>query len=148
LEGAVAYLAARKPRLILVVLDESDEWAHAGSYLNYLEAIHAGDRAVKTLWEAAEAIPEFRGHTSLVLTTDHGRGMSPETWCNHGASAGSESTWLMVLGPDTTPKGEQTGGKLTNAQVAATVAELLGVSERCLDRRMAPPIREAIFRRR
>ena len=38
-----------------------------------------------------EANPAYRGRTTLILTTDHGRGRTPQDWTDHGADVpGSE----------------------------------------------------------
>jgi len=141
-EGAVAYLAAAKPRLLLVVLDEPDEWAHEGCYVGYLRAIQATDTALRRLWETAGTIPEFRGRTTLIVTTDHGRGASPADWRNHGGIREAEETWLMALGPDTPNRGEVEAGEcVSNAQVASTVSEICGVPYLRLEPRAARPIK-------
>src|ERR1035438_7500055 len=41
---AVEYLKVKKPRLLFVGLGETDDWAHAGSYAEYLNAAHLADR--------------------------------------------------------------------------------------------------------
>jgi alkaline phosphatase D len=72
--------------------------------------------------------PECRGSTTLIVTADHGRGDPPRGWRDHGTKTpGSEAIWMTVIGPDTPSLGERTNiGMVTQGQVAATVAALLG----------------------
>ncbi|MCS6859599.1 MAG: sulfatase-like hydrolase/transferase [Abditibacteriales bacterium] len=126
--SALEYLKKHKPRVLYIAFDETDDYAHAGRYDRYLESAHRTDAFIKTLWETLQAMPEYRGTTSLVLTTDHGRGGAPTEWKGHGANVkGAENIWIAVLGPDTPALGERTNvATVTQSQVAATVAALLG----------------------
>jgi hypothetical protein len=49
-------------------------------------------------------------------------------WKEHGLKEkGSENIWIATIGPDTPPLGERHGAPaVTQAQIAATVAALLG----------------------
>ena len=112
---------------------EPDEWAHEGRYDHYLNSIRLFDRYVSQLWEAAQADPEMRGHTSILLLTDHGRGISNASWKNHGASIpDARFIWIGVLGPDTPALGERKDiPAVTQNQVAPTAAALqIGKSTR------------------
>ena len=118
----------QSPRLVFVGFGETDEWAHAGRYDRYLEAGHHVDSFVQQLWNAAQSMPGYRDKTTFILTADHGRGSGPENWKNHGVNIdGAEGDWIAVIGPDTPPLGERTETKpLTEGQIAATIAALLG----------------------
>jgi hypothetical protein len=126
--AALEHLKKHKPRLLYIAFDETDDWAHGGRYDRYLHAAHGSDGFIKTLWETAQSMPEYRGKTSLVITTDHGRGDPPTGWKSHGATVkGAENIWIAALGPDTPALGERTNVEtVTQSQVAATVAALLG----------------------
>jgi len=53
--------------------------------------------------------------------------------------------WIGILGPDTPPLGERSDcGEVTQGQVAATVASLLGEDWCAAEPRAAPPIADAI----
>jgi hypothetical protein len=124
--GAAEYIRAHKPRVMLVSFDETDNWAHQRRYDVYLEAAQRNDSYVGRLWELLQSLPEYAGRTSLVLTTDHGRGETREDWISHGDEyPGSDLMWIAVLGPDT-DAGPPAAGVVTQSQVAATVAALLG----------------------
>jgi DNA mismatch repair protein MutH len=75
-----------------------------------------------------QALPAYRDQTTFIITTDHGRGSGPVDWKEHGVEQhGSENIWIAVMGPDTQPLGERTRtAPVTQAQIAATVAALLG----------------------
>lgn len=141
IRGAIEYLKEKKPRILYVSLGETDDWAHAGRYDLYLDAASKNDRFAQELWDAAQSIDQYKGKTSFVLTTDHGRGDGRESWKSHNqAIPGSERMWFAVMGPDTPPTGIQQGAKITQAQTAATVARLLGEDFQSADVRIAEPI--------
>ena len=124
---AVEYLKAKRPRLLFIGLGETDEWAHAASYPEYLNAAHRGDSYLRQLWELVQSMPEYRGKTTLIVLPDHGRGEGAK-WTSHGqAIPESKQTWMAFLGPDTVALGERKqAGPVTESQIAATVAALLG----------------------
>lgn len=135
-----------KPRALYVSYGETDDWAHEGNYERYLKSAHAFDRFLAELWSAVQSMPEYRGKTSFVITTDHGRGPAPVAWKNHGASiADSAYMWLAVFGPDTRPLGERSEtGLVTQSQVAATVAALLGEDWSAASGKAAPPVKDVL----
>ena len=55
------------------------------------------DGYLRELWEWVQAQPEYRGHTHLLITTDHGRGKTRDDWRTHGQkAAGSEDVWIAL----------------------------------------------------
>lgn len=124
---AVEYLKERKPRVLYLSLGETDEWAHAGKYPEYLRSARRADQYLKLLWETAQAMPEYRGVTTLVFSPDHGRGEGPE-WRNHGQKVpDSKYIWMAFLGPGVKALGERKKVEpVTQNRIAATVAALLG----------------------
>jgi hypothetical protein len=139
--GAIEYLLAREPRVLYISLDETDDWCHAGRYDLYLDSTHRSDGYLRQIWEFVQNSPTYRGKTSLVITTDHGRGDGREGWKNHSVDLpGSERVWSAVLGPDTPPLGVRKDLHVTQGQTAATVAALLGHDYTAADSRIAPPL--------
>lgn len=130
--GAQSYLASAEPRLLYVNFGETDEWAHEWRYDKYLLSARNVDRWIRTLWEAVQANPAMRDTTTLVLTTDHGRGDGEYTWTSHGDKfPGSGEWWFAALGPDTPALGERKNcAPIKQAQTAATIARLLGENYR------------------
>ena len=124
---AIEYVKAKKPRLLFLGLGETDDWAHAGSYPEYLNAAHLGDSYVRQLWELVQSMPEYRGKTTLIVLPDHGRGEAA-LWTSHGEKIPeSKQTWMAFLGPDTPPLGERKQAPpVSESRIAATLAALLG----------------------
>jgi hypothetical protein len=135
-----------RPRVLYVALGEPDTNAHRRRYDAYLESILLCDRFVRQIWEKLQSMDEFRGTTTLIVTTDHGRGRTPQDWMNHDKKTpGSDETWLAVLGPDTPARGERVdAAPVVSAQIAATLAALLGEDFTASDARVTSPISEVI----
>lgn len=146
LRAALEVIDRLRPRVLYVALGEPDTNAHRRRYDAYLESIQRCDRFVRQLWEKLQSIDEYRGTTTLLLTVDHGRGRTPQDWIHHNKkTAGSEETWLAVLGPDTPARGERADvPPIVSAQVAATVAALLGEDFRAAEPRAAGPVAELL----
>ena len=138
--SALEYLRAYRPRVLFVGYGEPDEWAHGRRYDLYLRSIHQVDADVAELWNAMQAIPEYRGTTTFIITADHGRGRGND-WTDHGREVdGAELVWMAVIGPDTPGKGVRSDEEVTQSQVAATVAALLGKDFKSAVPSAAPPI--------
>ena len=139
------YLRGHKPRVLFVGYGETDEWAHSGRYDRVLRSARAVDDYIAELWRALQSMPEYRGTTSMIITTDHGRGSVGTTWRDHGENVdGAENIWIAVIGPDTPALGERMdASRVTQSQIAATLAALLG-EQRTIG---APPIAEVIKKR-
>lgn len=131
---AFAFHAARetisvlRPRVLYVALGEPDTNAHRRRYDAYLDSITRCDRFIRELWEQLQSLDEYRGRTTLLITTDHGRGRTPQAWKDHNKNTpGSDETWLAALGPGVPPLGERRDHPaILTAQIAATLAAFLG----------------------
>jgi hypothetical protein len=127
MQAALETLRTRRPRVMYVLLGDTDEWAHERRYDLYLDLVNKSDRFIRTLWEAAQAMPEYRGRTALVVATDHGRGATAEDWTDHGKKVPvAERVWVAVMGPGVKALGVREGVETTLGQVASTIASLLG----------------------
>ncbi len=135
-QAALEHLRLHRPRVLYLMLGETDEWAHEGKYRQYLLATQRTDRFVRELWEAAQQMSP--GRVSLLFTTDHGRGDGP-AWKDHGEKIeGAEKVWIAMMGPQVAPLGARSSvPPVTSSQVAATVASLAGLTYPV---RPAPPI--------
>jgi hypothetical protein len=144
--AALDLFATHQPRLFLLALGEPDEWAHARRYDRYLYSIQRCDRFIRQLWEKLQALPQYRDTTSIVISPDHGRGITPEDWTSHGKKVSrSNETWLAAYGPDTPARGERRDAPEVNqAQVAATVAALLGEDFRTAFPAAAPAVSDMV----
>ena len=145
---AQAYLRARQPRVMWLALVNSDDWAHEDRYDRYLEYLHLADSLLGELWDTLQSMDQYRGKTSLIITTDHGRGRQGSDWMEHDRSiAGSDDIWLAVIGPDTPDVGEATvAGTVYQGQVAATLLKFLGIDYLELDAQARPPVAAAFPR--
>lgn len=142
-ELALETMQLLRPRLLYIALDETDDWAHNGRYDRTLEMIAYLDRGLERLWKAFQADPFYRGKTTLIVTTDHGRGDTPADWGKHGAKVdGAEAIWIAALGPHVEPLGE-TGEDApvhTQSDIAPTILRLLGVEPEKLGPGVGEPI--------
>jgi hypothetical protein len=139
--GALEYLRTRKPRVLYVMLGETDEWAHQRQYDLYLDAAWRNDRMIRRLWDEAQSMPEYEERTALIVTTDHGRGDKPEDWPNHGRETpASDRIWIAVMGPGVPSRGVRAGVATTQSQVAATIAWLLGEDYTRVEPKAAAPL--------
>jgi hypothetical protein len=143
---AIEYFKQHKPRILFLSLGETDEWAHGGRYDLYLTAAQRFDLYVRELWETAQSIPEYRDATTLILAVDHGRGLAPVDWKSHGQRLPeTKFTWMAFLGPDTAAKGERSKTPpVTQDQIAATLAALLGEDYATAVPRAGKPIAEVL----
>ncbi len=141
LHAAREHMRKHRPRVFYVGLGETDEWGHGRRYDLYLDAAHKADAFLHRLWNELQTLPEYRDQTSLVISTDHGRGESVDNWTDHGASVpGAEFIWMAVLGPDTPALGVRQDVEATQSQIASTLAHLVGEDFRSLQPRAAAPL--------
>lgn len=122
------YLKKNKPRVVYFSFDETDDFAHSGEYAAYLNSAHKTDQFLAELWDYLQSDPVYRNKTTLIITTDHGRGPGPDDWKSHGARVkGADEIWIALLGPTVAPTGESRSEQRYQNQVAATVAECVGI---------------------
>ncbi len=107
-----------------------------------LQAAHQDDQAIAELWNTMQAKPAYHDQVTFIITTDHGRGSGLEQWKNHDKDIdGAENIWIAVIGPDTPALGEMSNvPRVTQSQIAATIAALLGQDYRASDPAAAPPL--------
>ena len=126
---AMEYLKRETARVLFIGFDETDQHAHAGRYDEYLKAAYRADQMIAQLWEWVQSHPDYRNQTTLLVTTDHGRGSGNSNWRKHRLlAAGSRHIWFAVIGPDTPAFGEmKVRSRTYQNQVAKTVAAFLGL---------------------
>jgi hypothetical protein len=138
---SMEYLRKHRPRVFYVMLGETDEWAHLRRYDCYLDSARRGDDYLRRLWETLQSMPEYAGKTSLLITTDHGRGQTKQDWTDHGKDVdGAEFVWIGAMGPGVEPLGVRENVEATQSQIAATVAAMVGEDLRRENPRVAPPL--------
>jgi hypothetical protein len=127
---AMAYLKKNKPRVIYIAYGETDDFAHDGNYSAYLKSAWQTNRFIEDIWNFVQATPGYSNKTTMIITTDHGRGEMPlESWRHHGKDVeGAGQVWLAVMGPETDARGEVNESmQLFQHQIAQTVAAFLRV---------------------
>jgi len=141
MEFAREHLLRHKPRVLFIGLGETDEWGHGRRYDLYLDSANKSDRFLAELWQTLQKMPEYAGKTTLIVTTDHGRGDTRVNWTDHGKDVPlAEFIWIAVLGPDTPPLGVREKVEATQSQVAATIAHMLGEDFLTASPKSAPPL--------
>lgn len=128
--AALEYLKKERPKILYISYGETDEWAHAGKYKNYLDAANRFDKWLNDLWSFIQHTPEYKDRTALFITTDHGRGdIDKNTWTDHGSSVpDAHEIWFGVVGPGVAAKGEMKNNiQVYQNQFAQTIASLAGL---------------------
>jgi len=128
---AFEYLKRSRPRVMFISFDETDEHAHGGRYDEYLKSAHKTDEMIRMLWEWIQSQGDYKDQTTILISTDHGRGNgASHSWKKHGRfSFGSSQIWFAVIGPGTPPKGEiKTVSQYYQKQIAKTAAAFLGLN--------------------
>ena len=141
-ELAMEHLRMAKPRVLYIALGETDDWAHEGRYDRVLKTAEYFDKCLKELWETMQSMPQYKDKTSLVVTTDHGRGSTLKDWTGHGSSVeGAEFIWIAAIGPDTEARGEVSHREpYFQRDIAPTLLQLAGIDYRELDGVEGKPI--------
>jgi hypothetical protein len=124
---ALEYMKRKKPKVTFISFDETDEHGHGARYDEYLKSAHQADSMIGELWAWLQADEQYKNKTTLIVTTDHGRGKSARGWRRHAILLrGSAQIWMAVLGPDTPPSGEMKDFmRLKQTQIAKTIATFL-----------------------
>lgn len=125
---AFEYLKANKPRVLYIGFDETDDFAHGGKYDLYLHSARNTDKMIEQLWTWCQQDPQYKGKTTFIFTTDHGRGqVNPSDWRHHGIKMPhADEIWMAFLGPDTPALGEvKSKGQWHQNQIAQTLAAFL-----------------------
>ena len=139
--AAKSALRRRGPRVLYVGLGETDEWGHGRRYDLYLDSANKADRFLAETWQALQKDPRYKDTTALVLTTDHGRGSSRTDWTDHGKNVpNAEFIWAAVMGPDSPALGERRDVEVTQSQIAATIAALVGEDFNAASPKAAVPL--------
>jgi hypothetical protein len=140
--AALEALRTSKPRALYIMLGEVDEWAHAGRYDLYLDATYRADRFIQRVWNTLQSLPEYKDRTTVLVTTDHGRGATVGDWNDHGRKVpAAETTWMAAIGPSVPPLGVREAITVTTSQFASTIAASVGEDFRAaVPAAAAPPV--------
>ena len=92
--------------------------------------VHAAPTSIsKQLWSWLQSQPEYKERTSLLITTDHGRGITPADWRDHGKDVkGASEIWMAFVSPQMAKRGEWSAhAPITASQSAATLIQWMGL---------------------
>lgn len=121
-------LAKDHPRLVIINLKEPDASGHGGDWFSYLRAVRNSDARAGELWNFLQSEPEFKDHTDLFITHDHGRHLDgvADGFKNHGDDCeGCRRIALLALGPDF-KKGAEVKATGEQIDVPVTIGAILG----------------------
>jgi len=157
---AMEALKIDKPRVLYIALGETDDFAHDGNYNRYIDAARRSDSMLAQLWHWLQSDDFYRDRTNLIVTTDHGRGSSADSWQHHLSPLaaktmglqdtapqgvpGSDEIWFAAIGPAFAAKG-LVAGRWHQSQVAATLLASLGLNPGQLMPKAGPAIAEALL---
>ena len=140
---AMAHFKAARPRVVYLALGETDDWAHDGRYDRVLETYARTDAYLRQLWEWLQSQPDYRGRTHILITTDHGRGRTPQDWRSHGAKVeGAQDVWMAFVSPREARRGEwRDHAAVHTSQAAATLASWIGIDWNAIRPQAGRPVR-------
>lgn len=135
---ALEYMKEKKPNALFISYGETDDFAHDGKYDQYILAAKRTDDFIRRIWQYIQTDPHYKNKTTLLITTDHGRGFDTlENWKHHGSAETADGKasfiqadqiWAAVIGPDTPATGEMTDvSDIKQSQVASTLMKFLGL---------------------
>lgn len=125
---AMAHLKKYRPRVMYISFGETDLWAHNKRYDLVLRTLRRTDGFFKELWQFLESDKQYKGKTSIIVTVDHGRGLTENDWHSHGKDIPeARYIWMAFISPDTNLRGEWKDSKtIYQNQIAATLSKYLG----------------------
>lgn len=139
--AALEAMRTRQPRVVYIMLGEVDEFAHQAHYDLYADAAYRSDQFIKRVWATLQSLPAYAGKTTLLITTDHGRGATTRDWKEHGRDVpAAERTWFAAIGAGVPPLGLRRDLTVTTSQLAATIASVVGGDFRSAVPRAAAPL--------
>jgi hypothetical protein len=126
--AAKEYLEKNNPSILYIGLGECDEYAHSNKYDMYLEKAKQADQLIGNLWYWLQTNKQYKDNTTMLITTDHGRGQNSNSWDSHGfINKGSSQTWLAAIGPGINALGElKVEQQIYSKQIAQTIANIVG----------------------
>jgi hypothetical protein len=155
---AEQYILAHQPKVLYVALGETDDFAHQGNYPEYLRGANRADKFIAQLWALLQSIEQYQDNTNLIITVDHGRGNTAQSWQHHASPKavkgylnglqqykngvpGAAQIWLAAMGPDVMKIAKTSQNQtFTLDQVAATALQLLGLDYQQFAKNIGQPL--------
>lgn len=115
------------PKVTYFQFGMTDNYAHQNDFNTYLKAGRNVSVFIKDLIDYIEQDNFYANNTTILITTDHGRGS--ETWQNHGGGVeGSDESWFMLLSPNVENGIVNTPEQYYSEQLAQTMAKMIGLN--------------------
>ena len=126
---ALEHLKKYQPRVMHIALGETDDWAHGGDYAHTLNSFATNDKQIKELWDYLQSAPKYKGKTSILITVDHGRGITIKDWTDHGEKVPeAQYIWMAFISPESSLRGEwKNAATIYQNQAAATLCRWLNL---------------------
>ncbi len=120
---ALAHLERHKPRFFYLSLLDVDEHAHARDRAAMLQALREGDRVLARIFTWVDALPaDERARTTVIVTTDHGRGPGPFWFDHRSAFPAAREIFMAIVGARSTVT------SVSQADVRPTIEALMGLA--------------------
>lgn len=141
------YIEQFRPKLFLLSLGESDEYAHQGKKTKYLKAITKSDEYLDLLFKKLKEMGSYGENTTVLITTDHGRGNENliGSWKHHGPFRASKYVWLWAYGKNVRGLGMVPTPKrsFSHGDIRPTIEKIFGLTEnKCEDKSCGSSIDE------
>jgi len=123
------YLTKHRPRFLFISLNDSDEWGHRGEWERYVETLRHYDERIRELIVTLRQMGKYGERTTLIVTTDHGRG-DGENWTHHGRNwPASKYIWLYgrPAGGEISPYSVLGDGGYRHVDIRPTIEASLGL---------------------
>lgn len=151
---AFEYLKEKRPKALFISMGETDDFAHDSHYDRYISSAQKTDEFISRMWNWVQSDPDYKDKTTLLITTDHGRGyVELDDWKHHGemditAEDGDRAIWMAVIGPDTEALGEMKNtADVKQDQIAKTLVKFLGLDYQASHEQLkAGEVIEAMFK--
>ena len=126
------FLKRYRPRLLMMSFLDSDKWAHRRDGRRHKKTLRRYDRWLRELFALLKKLGRYGEETTVVLTTDHGRG-GGRHWPRHGLRfPNSRFVWLYGRGPCTEAGTRLLSDQHSHIDIRPTIERLLGlVPRRC-----------------
>lgn len=127
-DDAIAHLEKHRPRFLYLALLDVDERAHARDKRATADALQESDAVLGRIFAWVDSLPaEERAHTTVIVTTDHGRGPGV-FWFDHRTAFPSAREIFLAVVRDGMKPGHKVTRRVTQADVRPTIEALFGLA--------------------
>ncbi|HXH76453.1 MAG TPA: sulfatase-like hydrolase/transferase [Bacteriovoracaceae bacterium] len=125
---AMTYIRNNQPKFIWIYLVETDDQAHGNNYPGYVRTINENEQKLEEVISTLSMMGEYGKNTSIVITTDHGRGQGPLGWMHHGNThPASRKVWAFIKGPATKGLGNLKNTHYSHLNLRPTMERFMGL---------------------